>query len=202
MTLFTAFHRRYNDNVLALLDEIPRRGDAHGGIVGCRVRYFERIEEHCGDEAWYLDPRRSGGGCIADNGPNALDVLDLLLGPLIFGGAALHREGGIDRRAAIDVAGALGARGRVELDWSYDDGELKDVTVVLRDGTTLAADMLAGHAGFKASLWHEYVGVLEDFAQAVWSGSVTRPHDLRVVELVEQSYRLGEVTNRVALDVT
>jgi len=66
---FTAFHRRYNSSVLALLGRLPSKPS----IESLTIRYWERIEDHVGREQWYLDPARCGGGCVADNGPNAFD---------------------------------------------------------------------------------------------------------------------------------
>jgi hypothetical protein len=48
--------------------------------------------------------------------------------------------------------------------------------------------MLAGHPEFKGSLWHEYVGVLRDFADIL---SGRRPNDLdglAASELVAAAY--------------
>ncbi|MGH7644739.1 MAG: Gfo/Idh/MocA family protein, partial [Gemmatimonadales bacterium] len=65
--LFTAFHRRYNSAVQTLA-RLP------APVESLTVRYQERIEEHIGSDRWYLDPARCGGGCVADNGPNAYDL--------------------------------------------------------------------------------------------------------------------------------
>ncbi|MFF7816324.1 Gfo/Idh/MocA family protein [Streptomyces sp. NPDC007945] len=162
--LLTAFHRRHNDRVLALRDRLPAP-DAPVRVESVRVRYLERIEEHIGTDTWYLDPARCGGGCVADNGPNAFDLVRLLLGeaPLEVVAAKVGRDGaGTDRQAVVELAGP-GGRGVVELDWSYP-GEVKDVVVRLSDGTELSADMLGGRPGFKESLWHEYEGVLREVA--------------------------------------
>jgi predicted dehydrogenase len=63
--LFTAFHRRYNDNYRALRSTLATDGATPVHVV---VRYLERIEDHVGVDAWYLEPDRCGGGCVADNG--------------------------------------------------------------------------------------------------------------------------------------
>lgn len=185
--LFTAFHRRYNSEVVALLDRIA------GGppVVSMTVRYLERIEEHAGYDRWYLDPERCGGGCLADNGPNAFDLVRLLLGEVRLEECAVTRDsGGVDRQAHVVLRGAGGAEARVELDWSYP-GEHKDIEVRLADGTVDGADMLAGRPGFKASLWHEYAGVLRDF-EGVLSGRApsgpVRPDGLAALELVAAGY--------------
>ncbi|WP_426402896.1 Gfo/Idh/MocA family protein [Streptomyces sp. R-07] len=175
--LFTAFHRRYNDQVLDLLRRLPPP-DSPVRVESVRVRYLERIEEHIGADTWYLDPARCGGGCVADNGPNAFDLVRLLLGetPSEVVAAEVTRDAaGTDRQAVIELAGP-GGRGLVELDWSYP-GEVKDVLVRLDDGSELSADMLDGRPGFKESLWHEYEGVLRDVA-----GLRDLPDPSRVVE--------------------
>ncbi|MFF9344685.1 MULTISPECIES: Gfo/Idh/MocA family protein [unclassified Streptomyces] len=162
--VLTAFHRRYNDRVLALLDRLPGR-DSPVRVESVTVRYLERIEEHIGADTWYLDPARCGGGCVADNGPNAFDLVRLLLGETpseVVAAEVVRDAAGTDRQAVVELAGP-GGRGRVELDWSYP-GEVKDVVVRLDDGTELSADMLGGRPAFKESLWHEYEGVLRDVA--------------------------------------
>ncbi|MFF8018535.1 Gfo/Idh/MocA family oxidoreductase [Streptomyces sp. NPDC007929] len=185
--LMTAFHRRCNDAVRALA-----RRTAGREIRSVRVRYLERIEEHLGGEDWYLDPARCGGGCVADNGPNALDLVRLLLGELSVTDCEIRRDGsGVDRQAVIRLRGRKGTTASVELDWSYP-GELKDIEVELAGGEVLRADMLAGHTGFKASLWHEYEAILTEFASLVRIGA---PADagahggLASLELVEAAYR-------------
>jgi predicted dehydrogenase len=171
--LFTAFHRRYNEAIARLRAEC-----AGSRIERLTVRYLERIEEHAGPDGWYLDARRCGGGCVADNGPNAFDLVRLLLGPAEVVSARIARDAaGTDRRADIELeAWAAGgppgrpARARIVLDWSYP-GERKDVRVRLAGGRTARADMIAGYAGFKSSLWHEYVRVLRVFERLVRGGA-------------------------------
>lgn len=185
--LFTAFHRRYNSEVAALLGRLA------GGppVVSMTVRYHERIEEHAGYDRWYLDPERCGGGCLADNGPNAFDLVRLVLGEVRLVECAVTRDGdGVDRQARAVLRGAGGAEARVDLDWSYP-GERKDIEVRLADGTVDGADLLAGRPGFKESLWHEYAGVLHDFAGVLDGRAPTgpgRPDGLAALELVTAGY--------------
>ncbi|MFD9869604.1 Gfo/Idh/MocA family protein [Streptomyces niveus] len=184
--LFTAFHRRYNDNVLGLLRSLPEAA----AVESVTVRYLEKIEEHVGQDRWYLDPERCGGGCVADNGPNAFDVVRLFLGELTVESAEVVRDGeGVDRQARVELRSAGGVPATVELDWSYPHGEAKDVTVRLKDGTEHHADMLAGHHAFKSSLKHEYVGVLQEFEQAVRAGTDASRAGLAMLELVDATYR-------------
>lgn len=184
VSLFTAFHRRYNSAVARL-----RAQCAGSRIEEVTVRYFECIEEHAGADTWYLDARRCGGGCIADNGPNAFDLIHLLVGPADLRSARITRDTlGTDRQAEIALR-AETARVRVLLDWSYS-GERKDIDVRLDDGRTLHADMLAGHTGFKGSLWHEYAGVLRAFERRVRGGTAEADYGLPALRLVEEVYRL------------
>ncbi|GAA4446560.1 oxidoreductase [Actinokineospora soli] len=182
--LFTSFHRRYNARVRDLLLGLPPRW----AIDSVKVRYLERIEDHAGDDGWYLDPARCGGGCVADNGPNALDLVRLLLGPVELSDVEVHRDGsGVDRWARLALDAECGATAEVELDWSYP-GETKDIEVRLADGGVRHADMLAGFPGFKQSLWHEYAGVLRAFARAVHDGGPDTA-GLAALELVDAAYR-------------
>ncbi|MGF1428811.1 Gfo/Idh/MocA family protein [Kitasatospora sp. LaBMicrA B282] len=215
LVLFTAFHRRYNSAVRALVAACAEGAGGQGGPAGpggtggtggtiskVKVRYLERIEEHIGTDAWYLDPARCGGGCVADNGPNAFDLVRLLFGEaeLSVVRAAIERDpAGLDRQATLDLvtAGPAPRRARVELDWSYP-GELKDVEVTLADGRVLRADLLAGHTGFKASLRHEYQGVLAAFRAAIEAPNGRRDGGLAALDLVTAAYRLdGDVDTHV-----
>ena len=154
------------------------------------MRYFERIEEHVGRDRWYLDPERCGGGCVADNGPNAFDLVHLLLGPVALERADVVRDAaGVDRRATIELRADSGATARVELDWSYPHGEATDVRVELAGGHRDGADMLAGHPGFKSSLAHEYVGVLRHFADVLRGRVRSWPDGLEPLRLVTEVYR-------------
>ncbi|MER6576364.1 Gfo/Idh/MocA family oxidoreductase [Nonomuraea sp. NPDC001023] len=184
--LFTAFHRRYNSAVGRL-----RAACAGARVEELTVRYLERIEEHAGDDSWYLDVRRCGGGCVADNGPNAYDLVDLLLGPAHVVSAHVDRDAaGADRQADVELRAGT-ARARILLDWSYP-GERKDLEVRLADGRTLYADMLAGHSGFKNSLWHEYEGVLAAFERSVRYGTPDGEGGLPALRFVEDVYRLDK----------
>ncbi|MEV7098785.1 Gfo/Idh/MocA family oxidoreductase [Amycolatopsis sp. NPDC051045] len=180
--LFTAFHRRYNDNLLALLSTVDRP------IRHVTVRYLERIEDHVGVDAWYLDPVRCGGGCVADNGPNAFDLVRSFLGEVTVTGVEIARANGVDRQAVVALRASSGATARVELDWSFP-GEVKDVRVESADGTVRYADLLAGHHGFKQSLGHEYRGVVAEFAELVRVGGSAAGDGVAALELVESCYR-------------
>jgi predicted dehydrogenase len=183
--LFTAFHRRYNGAVQTLV----RRLRSAPPVESVTVRYLERIEEHIGRDRWYLDPARCGGGCVADNGPNAYDLARLFLGELRVTGADIDRDAhGIDRQAQVLLRADSGATARVELDWSYE-GECKDVEIRLADGSKHHADMLRGYPGFKSSLWHEYLGILQDFEQTLSGDDHQADRGLAALALVDATYR-------------
>ncbi|MGP4043628.1 Gfo/Idh/MocA family protein [Streptomyces sp. 2A115] len=182
--LFTSFHRRYNREVNALRDRIASASP----ITSLTVHYEETIEEHAGRDRWYLDPERCGGGCVADNGPNAFDLVRLFLGDVQVTEAVVHRDAhGVDRQAQVLLDAPSGAAARVALDWSRP-GERKTVEVRLADGTVDRADMLAGHPEFKGSLWHEYVGVLRDFTDILSGRRPNDPGGLATLELVAATY--------------
>jgi predicted dehydrogenase len=189
LPLFTAFHRRYNDNVRDLV----RALDGRAPVDHVRIRYLERIEDHAGADRWYLDQTRCGGGCVADNGPNAFDLARQLLGPLTVTGADVTTDAaGVDRQARIGLRAAGRATAAVELDWSYP-GEVKDIEVRLADGTILCADMLAGHPRFKGSLWHEYDRIVAEFARVVTAGERVPADGLSALSLVDDTYQLSAV---------
>lgn len=185
-TLFCAFHRRYNANLAVALPRL-RCGP---GITAARARYLELIGDHVGDDAWYLDPERCGGGCLADNGPNALDALRHVLGPLEVRAATLERDAaGVDLRARVALSAGDGAIPvTVDLDWDYGEGERKDLIFELADGSVEHVDFLAGFPAFKSSLYHEYVGVLSDFRRRVAAGADRGEEGLEIARLVEDAY--------------
>jgi predicted dehydrogenase len=186
--LFTAFHRRYNANLRALPGRLPT-GVA---VTAIRCRYLENIEEHAGGDAWYLDRDRCGGGCVIDNGPNALDALRFLFGPLRLTGAEVSDvRSGVEFAARLELRTAGGTPVKVELDWALPAGETKDVTVTLADGSTVVADMLAGHPGFKQSLEHEYTGIVAEFRATVAAGGDHGQDGAEIVALVDEAYRLS-----------
>lgn len=187
LVLFTSFHRRYNENV-------RRLAAAARDVDWAELEYLERIEEHAGDDSWYLDPARCGGGCLADNGPNAFDTLDLLLGTPRVTGARVERDArGVDLRAEVTLeCGEAGTPARVLLDWSYPFGERKQVTLGLPGDALARADMLAGWEGFKESLVHEYEGVLADFADAIATGERRGGDGAAIAQLVADAYAAAE----------
>ena len=185
LVLFTALHRRYNRAVLRLVGGLPGRPP----VRSLTVRYLERIEDHVGGDRWYLDPARCGGGCVADNGPNAYDLVRLLVGESEVVDATVERDRhGVDRRALVVLRARSGALARVELDWSYP-GECKDIEVRFADGSRDRADLLGGYQGFKGSLWHEYEGIVADFAVAVSRGDPGDPAGLAALALVHATYQ-------------
>ncbi|HEU4425660.1 MAG TPA: Gfo/Idh/MocA family oxidoreductase [Pilimelia sp.] len=189
VTLFTAFHRRYNSNIRSLAAALPAdRRD----VVRVNARYHENITEHTGGDRWYLDRDRCGGGCLIDNGPNALDAVRHLVGPLTVRDATIGDiRRGTEFYAIVELESADGAAITVELDWALPTGEIKDVAVTLRDGRTLTADMLDGYDGFKSSLVHEYAGILADFRAAVAAGPAWRDPGADMVRLVADAYRIA-----------
>jgi predicted dehydrogenase len=165
VALFTAFHRRYNRN-------LPKPGTLPSDEPELvEVRYLERIEEHAGDLAAYAAPAEDGGGCIVDNGSNAVDVVHHLFGPASVDEALVERSSsGVDMRATVRGRLRGGAEVVIHLDWAFD-GELKDLRVRWPDQHEVYADMLEGFPGFKSSLEHEYAGVLDAFAAQIASGA-------------------------------
>lgn len=190
LTLFTAFHRRYNTNVQSFLDEL----DPADSIVKITSHYYENIEDHAGNDTWYLVPERCGGGCLSDNGPNAFDTVRHVIGDLTVDSAVLHRDAsGVDRRARIDMTSVSSIPVTVWLDWSYDRGEKKDLVVEFASGKQKTIDMLHGYPEFKSSLWHEYAAILDAFARSIEDGLHVGIDGVRIVELVEQAYRVADV---------
>ena len=159
LTLFTAFHRRYNRGI-ATAGPIDSEG-----ISSVESRYYERIEDHARETQWHEQPAARGGGCVVDNGPNAFDVARHVVGTMTIDEVEVHRRRGVDVNALIRGR-AHSAEVVIKLDWAYD-GEQKDLRVRWRDGREWYVDMLDGFHVFKSSLDHEYDGVLADFAAHV-----------------------------------
>jgi predicted dehydrogenase len=156
------------------------------------LTYLERIEDHCGTDAWYLDPNRCGGGCVIDNGSNVFDTALQLLAPIRLLSAQIDQDAaGTDRRAVIELGTHGGGTATIRLDWGYDGGEDKAVAVEWDDLPPDSADLLAGFPAFKSSLHHEYEAVVDDFVQTALHGRSRRDTGREVAELVAATYRLG-----------
>lgn len=184
VTLFTAFHRRYNDHLRR-----ARAAIAPARPVRAHVDYLESIDEHAGPDRWYLDPARCGGGCLADNGPNAFDSARALLGPLHVREARVRTDAdtGVDVGASVELVSDAGAHASVELAWDYA-GERKAIGVELDDGRSLDVDFLDGFPAFKSSLFHEYVGVLDDFRRCVETGAGRAEEGVEIARLIADAY--------------
>lgn len=184
-TMFTAFHRRYNIHFVNALKELSPQDE----IVKVTASYLEKIEEHAGDDRWYLQPDRCGGGCIADNGPNVYDTLAFFLGRLRVLSAEISRnEHGVDIEARVELVTDSGIPVSAHLDWAYPHGEQKDVVIHLKSGRIIEADMLAGFTEFKSSLFHEYEEILRDFTAKVSVGSCHGEDGRDAVRLVHDTY--------------
>lgn len=187
LTLLTAFHRRYNNHLIAALQR-----NVFDSAVHVRARYHERIEDHAGRDTWYLDAASCGGGCIADNGPNVFDTLHVALGSLRVESVSVRRgETGIDMGAEISLSTRRGLPVTVELSWDYDGGEQKDLVITYSDGSTVTVDLLQGSVGFKTSLYHEYEGVLRDLARSIHGIPEDGSIGVDAVRLVRDCYELA-----------
>jgi L-arabinose 1- dehydrogenase len=183
--LTVASHRRHNGHLVRLARQVSPARAAH-----VLVRYYEAIEEHSGDDAWYQDPARSGGGCLVDNGPNALDMARVVAGEMAVKATRLGEVlAGVEYRAQLLLLAAAGAAVTVDLRWDYP-GQLKDVTVFLDDGSTLSADLLAGYQGLKGSLAHEYDGIIAHVVACI-RGQETADDVTALAGLVEDAYELA-----------
>lgn len=186
LVVHTAFHRRYNRNFLSGLTKVPSLDQ----VKAVSARYLESIRDHAGADCWYLEPDYSGGGCIADNGPNIYDALSHFLGRLTVTGARLGLDQrGIDMSAQVELRNDLGIPVSVQLDWAFP-GEDKRIEIFLKDGSTISIDFLTGFPEFKSSLRHEYEGVLMAFADAVVAGQ-SDTAGIDAVRLVDESYALA-----------
>jgi predicted dehydrogenase len=184
-TLLTSLHRRYNTNVLSAKATVGARKVTH-----INAHYLEKIEDHSGADTWYLDATRSGGGCIADNGPNVFDMLSLFIGNLKVVDCEIdEKRAGVDLQARIRLQGDDGVTADAMLDWTYDSGERKDLDIYLADGEYVRADMLAGFTAFKSSLNHEYEAILSDFKTRIIERHYAGDEGVRAVQLVDAAYR-------------
>jgi len=160
LTLFTAFHRRYNHSLIRLkksVEDISR-------IRYMDITYKEKIEEHAGTDTWYLDPEVCGGGCVADNGPNVFDTIAWILGRMTVIDVAIKRDdNGMDLQAQVQLLNDQGQTAAAHLAWDYPHGEDKTVILHFNDGSVVSAEMLDGFTEFKSSLFHEYAAIIEDF---------------------------------------
>jgi len=187
VALFTASHRRHNMHFDDLDELLPDRSQ----ITHISCNYLEDIHQHVGTDNWYSDLAKSGGGCVIDNGPNALDMVRTVAGDLTVVDCTLEdiREG-VEFGANLSLLSTMGVPVQVRLDWAYP-GQRKDLQVRLKDGSLVEVDMLRGFEGLKDSLDHEYRRIMSVFADLVAVRGDGSAAGVAVVELIEEAYRLG-----------
>jgi len=185
LTLFTAFHRRYNRPLIDLKKSV----DSLSHIKHMDITYKEKIEEHAGNDTWYLNTKICGGGCVADNGPNVYDTITWILGRMEITHVCIQRDdNGLDLQAQVQLVNQQKQTATAYLDWSYPGGEDKVVTLHLTDGTIVSADMLDGFMKFKSSLFHEYAAIVEDFVTHINEGRGRGEEGTDAVRLVTDTY--------------
>lgn len=194
LTLLTAFHRRYNQHLIAAVEQ-----GVFASAQSITAHYDEKIEDHAGTDTWYLNPNACGGGCIADNGPNIFDSLSFALGELSLQHVSVrYNSAGVDMGAEISLRTRDGRAVSALLSWDYPDGERKDLIAHYADGSSQTVDMLAGSAGFKTSLYHEYEGVLRHLHRAVREQPEYGETGVDAVRLVSESYASLQVPGKAA----
>lgn len=185
LTLFTAFHRRYNHHIIQLKESV----DDISRIRHMDITYKEKIEEHAGTDTWYLNAKVCGGGCVADNGPNVFDTIAWILGQMTVIGVDIQMDdNGLDLRAKVQLVNEQGQTAAAYLDWDYPKGEDKAVTLYFTDGSVVSADMLDGFPEFKSSLFHEYEAIVEDFVLHIIEERGRGEEGIDAVRLVNNTY--------------
>jgi len=197
--VMTAFHRRYNRYIVQLRKKIK----ATDRLQSIHVRYFEDINVHSGGENWYVDPMKSGGGCVLDNGINIFDlILDFVPDPVVESGQLRYQENKLEVEASIKlICKRLNARITVDLSWVSAE-EIKDITITTSTDQ-MSADMLAGFPSLKGSLWHEYEGVVNDFVQLLKhkSRAFFDWRSLKAMQLVGDVYEITKAERLFELTI-
>lgn len=181
--LMTAFHRRYNKNLLPILHKKKEYQFIH-------ARYLEDIKIHSGNESWYLAPKQSGGGCVIDNGINVFDMLNHLTNDLKIKKTHINFKHKYDHKALILMSfNKNKGKAIVELDWHHKK-EIKDLVLVDHNSILKKINLLAGSKKFKESLWHEYKGVVDDFLKKLKQKNYEPDTDnITAMKLVEKAYK-------------
>lgn len=185
LLLMTAYHRRYNRNILKL---VGRKNN----IKIVYARYLEDIVVHSGNESRYFNSKKSGGGCVIDNGINVFDLLRHIFGDLNLEGSVVQYKK-YDKYLYDSEALILAKYSKgyifVELNW-HNKKEIKDLVLVGDNGSIKKINLLAGSKKFKDSLWHEYDGVLKDFLLRLKQTSYLPDEaSIKAMSLVEAVYK-------------
>ena len=209
-----SFPKRF-DPVNHEIKELLAKG-AIGQIVSCRVRHGHG---HGSDadfrQAWFVDPRKSGGGTLLDEGVHAADFLRFLFGdpqwvtasissaalslPVEDTASALfHYDSGLLAEvttswcfAAADVSVEIyGTRGTILLsgvDLASRPTREEGFLRIYRSGSGWSASATVPH--FKTGVFHEHVALA--FADALPTGNmpVTLEDGWKASAMIDAAYR-------------
>ena len=183
--LRTAFHRRFNKNMIRLIN----KSKTFGKIKRIEASYFEKIEDHSNKRRDYNHIRKYSDGCVIDNGTNMIDIFLHLLRNIKFTKAYIgYKKRGknyLDDKATIYFSFKEGLI-ILKLDWSYS-GEKKDMKIITTEGS-INIDFLKDFKNFKSSLWHEYNSLFSEFLNHLKKGDFYEKNDLLVISLIDKIY--------------
>lgn len=105
-------------------DVIRAKSIVASGILGDIILFENSFTSRVDmTRRWNADPRVSGGGVLADNGPHSVDLMRYFLGPLaevqVVAGKRVQRVP-VEDTAVVFVRSKTGILGRIDLSWSIN----------------------------------------------------------------------------------
>lgn len=182
--IFTAFHRRYNKYIHNYRIKSNK-------IKKVIIEYYDNVNKNSLEKKWYFNYQLSGGGCLIDSGPNALDILRHMFGIKQIKEVSIINELKYRIDSKVILSGFLkdDIPFFIYLNWNVSK-EKKQISIEYFDNTIDIIDLLKGSSNSKDSMFHEYESLLNDFYSSISSNNSSS--FIEIVKFIEHSYSIAK----------
>lgn len=134
LTLFFAYHMKYNEAVKSAKDELINKD-----IQEINVVFNEHVYHHHKSDSWVFNKKFAGGGALMDSGINIFSILtELLSEDLKVNKEVIHFKEDINVEVGADLEFTAGdTYGSIVLNWCADNNLRRQITIYSQNNNYL-----------------------------------------------------------------